>query len=151
MTTYYHDITRKICDSVEGLINALKGTSGLDGWIIYKGGATAALTTPRIELTCSAEVDLDGETGYVLGNYNCTVTARIVSNAKDTSRTNHYSGVAQVADIFFRDDVVAEINKLTATTGLTAFRWHPLGQSDEPLNENETATTITAFLNCMPQ
>lgn len=151
MTTYYHDITRKCQDAIEGLINALKGTGGLSGWTIYKGGAAASLTAPRIEITCDAEADLEGETNCVTGNYNCNVICRVVSNAKDTTRTNHYSGVAQVADIFFRDDVVAQINALTATTGLTAFRWHPLRQKDDPINESETATTITAFLSCMPQ
>jgi len=151
VTTYYHDITRKVQDAVEGIINALKGAGGLEGWTIYKGGGVESQTAPRIELICEAEVSVDGEGNAVTGNYDCTVTARVVSNAKDTSRVNHYLGVAQVADIFFYDEAVAEINKLTGTTGLTAFRWNTTSQRDDPINENETATTITAYLFCMPQ
>lgn len=147
MSTHYHDLTFKVEDAFEGLIKALQG-SELGTVTFYKGGSADDIVCDRVEITCDAEVEVEGVT--VTGNYICTVRVTIVTNPGDSTRAVHRSRVAIVGDILFRDDVLEQIVALNPPVeDLTLQQWFPRRVSSTPM-DGEYATTFEGELRCWP-
>ena len=147
MSTFYHDINRKVASAVEGVINALKG-SGLVGVTIFKGATFAEIVTNRIEILTSAEVEQFGAT--ITGNYTVAVRVRVIGHSEDASAASHSLNVSTVGDILFRDDFIAQIDALNpAVADFSADSWYPRAANDS-IEGSEFVTEFTAEIHCWP-
>lgn len=145
MTTYYHDILRKLADAVEGVINALDGT-GLTGVTIFKSASMSELTSPRVEILCSGEAEQIGDT--ITGNYLCEVRVRVICNYADTTRTAHNTRVAVVGDALFRDDFLTQV--VTVSVSNFSMDWWYPKSVGESTDGSEFVTEFVCEAHCQP-
>lgn len=142
MATLYHNITGKVATAVAAIIDSYIDSTQ-SSLAIYARASMTELVAPRVEVLCSAEVEVEGAT--VTGNYIAEVRVRVVSNAKDSTGATHDARVAAVGDVLFRDDFVT----LEAVSDFTMQQWFPRRVS-ESVEGSEFVTEFTCELRCWP-
>lgn len=104
----YSQVDRKVEDAVKSLIDEFAGEN-LDGATTYAGADATEMTIPRVQIVAT-QATPEVQEDYITGNWTVEVTVALVTNYADTSRADRAAAAGELFDIFFRTDLIAQLN-----------------------------------------
>ena len=107
MPTFYNDVDGKLEAVIENLLTTQPATTGsnIASTTIHTGLSTADVTEDLI----FALVESASETPSGTGNWLCSTTVAIYTQAETNTLATHRARVAEVRDVFMSDCIVASI------------------------------------------
>ena len=107
MPTFYNDVDGKLEAVIENLLTAQAATTGsnIASTTIHTGLSTADVTEDLI----FALVESASETPSGTGNWLCSTTVAIYTQAETNTLATHRARVAEGRDVFMSDCIVASI------------------------------------------